>query len=369
MHADWQASTHRDHCRVTAPDESAAREFADFAFRIAAERQPDRTLSMSPWTNPERVTVASATGDGVRFSFPPLVEVPDNRNRANTVDDAGPVDDIENFDTTTPWMEYPSGEYIEQAVSYLKSNGFEVNDHGEFTGAVSHNGEDTVPTPTIPNKLNIGGATPSAGTSPMSTGGYGRGGYGEGPWGGSNDGDGARTVGNGGNGGDGSGNVSDGEDDSGDEVPVPPRVVVQRILSNPLHYRYIAKQLADALDSFQDNQYAYTERNTHPVWGTLEDPEELNELLREIRDELRRFNNILDNAVVSERQLEETTKSLRDKLRETLIAVANSTYGKTVQMGLGSLTVAYIYQFGLHLGLQPLDPANVDIIRKFLPGD
>lgn len=56
-HKDWNSSWHEASCRVHAPDEDRAREWAGEQFSTAAERRSahDDTV-LSPWLNPERST-------------------------------------------------------------------------------------------------------------------------------------------------------------------------------------------------------------------------------------------------------------------------------------------------------------------------
>lgn len=53
---DWEASLHAGPCTVAAPDETAARRYADSAFCLAVvEARPGRRPLASPWSQPRLV--------------------------------------------------------------------------------------------------------------------------------------------------------------------------------------------------------------------------------------------------------------------------------------------------------------------------
>jgi len=92
-------------------------------------------------------------------------------------------------------------------------------------------------------------------------------------------------------------------------------------------------------------------------------------LLLEIRDELRRSNDLLARKQRDEPSLTDSTESLQSKIKATLAAVVDSPFGRSVQVGLGGLFVAYLYQFGLKLGLSPLEADVVAVTKHFFQGD
>lgn len=52
-HPSWTASTHKERCRVHAPNEATARRLLELEFSISTDApNPDGRISMSPWVNP-----------------------------------------------------------------------------------------------------------------------------------------------------------------------------------------------------------------------------------------------------------------------------------------------------------------------------
>ncbi len=144
-HPDWESSSHKDRCRVTAPDEAAAREFADFAFRIMTRRRPDLDFPFSPWKNSERVKARLLD---VSDSFPPFVEVPDYSGVKKTMDQWENIDEIADIDSGAVWREYPAEEYRELAIQSLRNEGYDLNQEGILQkGTQSKSANDAVSCP------------------------------------------------------------------------------------------------------------------------------------------------------------------------------------------------------------------------------
>ncbi len=143
--------------------------------------------------------------------------------------------------------------------------------------------------------------------------------------------------------------------------------VAARIRANPAHYKLLVSALVRLIDDYDDGRLHDRATNADPLWGDVEDAERLTALLREVRDELRRLNDLL-SVESSDKQFEESARAARANIKAFLGAVANSTYGKVVQGGLGILTVAHLYSLGLSLGLPPLDQSVVSIVERLGPG-
>lgn len=330
-HRDWKASGHRGRCRVTAPNERAARWFADAAFVIATEVRPYQTTPMSPWKNPERVVAKeqSTSGPpGTANDYPPLIEVPDYSKAGKTMDQWGNLDEIADLDSGAIWEEYPREEYLEQAVQYLREEGHEVDSEGQ---------------------LNPQNSESDGGGDELQAARWGQSHWGEAKW------------------------AGEGQERPLDRSATPPkvatRVVLDEILTRPDEYQFFAQALYRFLGDWERGEVAVPNTNTHPIWGTLENTAELDDLLREIRDELKRFNDLLAQGTKNEPGLAASVEGLGSKIFDILSAVVNSPFGKTVQCGVGVLCVALIYQFGVKLGMPPLDPNVVAVVKHFVPGN
>lgn len=359
-HPDWERSTHKDRCLVHAPDEEAAREYAQREFDIAARRRLGADVPLPPWTNPERVQAREIFSTGPYREG--LIEIPGPPQYGKTLDDVSSLDDIADFDSSATWVaanaaddDSGAGGFDDPTDEVTADVSLDATLESETTsvgggalgsaplgtepiagGAAAVPREDVAPAaanggepdnivtvnqePVITEGDTVvtAGSPPSAGTAPTST-----------------------TV--------ASPGAQAGEAAAeGSATTVSSHRVAQHVIQNRIVLRVHALNLLQFLDDLEAGGEQPT-TNSHPLWGTSENEAELSALLREVRDELRRFNDLLEQNGPEPKRLEAVTNALGNAGKEFLNKFTSESGTLYSRLAAGALAT-----FLVHLGY--LDP-------------
>ncbi len=278
-HPDWEASDHKGECRVHAPDEDSAREYADEKFRKAGpwENFGGDTL-FSPWTNPARVKCVEISDFDLSYYNEGSVETPDRNGH------------------------YPLyGEVSRQVTSAIESRGATATERNEGpyvapqkSHAVGTSTEHDTAGPVTPVKAKLSVR--------------------------------AKGV-------------------AGIEVKVK-RAVTPRVISRVVKNRVVLAFQTQSLLSFLDEvlePVPGSNMGPLPLWAieTEEDKDaELEDLLRQLRDELRRFNDALESSEPNKENLSPVLSELQ-RVGLGFLKVAGGVFAT----GTGGLLVTAIGRF------------------------
>lgn len=330
-HNDWRASSHKDRCRVIAPDEEAARIFASFAFSQMHERIPGRDLALSPWENTERVTaqLAMDTANQSGDSYP-KIEVPDYRASPGIFDDFGGTDDMADFNAGALWKEIPDYDYIDLAKQYLEARSIDSDE-------------------LLEESAGDRGDKPEVGV-------WGKSKWNEAVWG-----DGKDTIEQAHTDVDEVGNTvvaeeSDPNSAPTNEIPVGEAAkshdVVRKVIANRQILAFQSQTLLNFLERM-DQPGIGNEGGIQPL--VREDDDELKALLHILIDELRTFNALLKQDKPELKVIETSTDGFKEAGRNWLKKFTSSNGTRT-----GDLVAGVLATFLVSADL--LDPAFATMI-------
>jgi hypothetical protein len=293
-HNDWRASSLKTACRVHAETEEEARELAHEEFHQASERQSIyETLPLSPWLSADRVKCEIDRDANLASYRKGCIEVPRN------VGAFGEHAFGESaFGGEERWVAVREGEPLQTGagaggVSFTTTDAFSDSDAIAGVRAAG-------PKPTVASAKEFVAQVTGA----------------------------PDTV-------RGTGTVSD--------DPSPPPITRQtaaRVVANRAVLSFQAKSLIQTLDALLGPSASTAGRNSVSLGDALglDDAEakgELLEVLKELRDELRRFNDTLESGANTSQVL---SLLKQGSLRDSALTSAGMLVGSTCQELAGLIT-------------------------------
>jgi hypothetical protein len=285
---NWAASSNKGPCRVTAPDEESARQIAKFAFSQAVRSDRNQNTLVSPWENPDLVE-AKEIVQGLLQSDDIRLEVPSLNSGEGTVSEANMLADMPQKSDAANWDEYEDDSYKEtfshlqgevptvdaKPQSPLEDEDAEWEDlNGSF---------DTAPFDTTPfdgnvvvdgegNTVIVAPSEPTAGTAIGFSEAFSDA-FAKAPVSGLQ----ANAE---------VGNVN---------IAINDQAAVKMVISNRPFLMAQTKVLLDFLEGNSLGPIG-NQGSPQPLWLDDQNDQELQALLEQIRDELRRFNDLLGSA-------------------------------------------------------------------------
>lgn len=332
-HHDWQASTHKNRCRIHAPDEESAKVWANAEFDIAAPRSAGGDIALPPWPNPERTVCEPAVVSSE-------TEYREGRIEVWRGDGGGTVG-------SEPLASGPIAGGGSGRWEVVKE-GLPPDDEGALQRHFLAQDKKTVvfkPGNTEPEEADVESGdvgSPTVTQQAGTGGGFGSGGFGSGGFGSGFDADGVAR---------GAGQAAG--TSTAEAVGTATLEITQQTVTYVIQNRAaiggqtsLLLKLLDSLDGLDDDPQRrrnYTLRDALGLNADINE-NELSELLRSLRDEVRLLREALENQSVDPTTLER----LRDIGLDNLRALNRNHVFVTMEaVGLGSVLWTLLSSLGV----------------------